>query len=205
VGELKGADVKNYKFPGPRAFGRSTVLEPALLDWLKYFRDRVKAGARQGCAVIITDGQIHDAAAVKKLSAKVAKEVAAGTLPRVNFILVGVGNQVDEEQLEDICHEEYPGVGHLWCHRVAEEIKQVAELVAVLVDETMTVAGGGTIYDDKGRILKAYEGRLPAVLEFEVPEGCESFTLEVGGKRYTQPLPEDEDHHDEDEEEEDHH
>ena len=57
IGELKGADVKNYKFPGPRAFGRSTVLEPALLDWLKYFRDRVKAGARQGCAVIITDGQ----------------------------------------------------------------------------------------------------------------------------------------------------
>ena len=205
VGELRGTDVKNYKFPGPRSFGRSTVLEPALLDWLKYFRERVKAGARQGCAVIITDGQIHDTAAVKKISAKVAKEVAAGTLPRVNFILVGVGSQVDEEQLEDICHEEYPGVGHLWCHRVAEEIKQVAELVAVLVDETMTVAGGGTIFDDKGWILKAYEGRLPAVLEFEVPEGCTAFTLEVGGKRYTQPLPEDEEHHDEDEEEEDHH
>jgi len=42
-------------------------------------------------------------------------------------------------------------VGHLWCHRIAEEIKQVAELVAVLVDETMTVAAGGTIYDDKGK------------------------------------------------------
>ena len=81
----------------------------------------------------------------------------------------------------------------------------MAELVAVLVDETMTVAGGGTIYDDRNRVLKAYEGRLPAVLEFEVPEGCTSFTLEVGGKRYTQPLPEDEEHHDEDEEEEDHH
>jgi hypothetical protein len=96
---------------------------------------------------------------------------------------------------------EYPGVGHLWCHRIAKEITQVAELVAVLVDENMTVAAGGTIYDDKGKVLKTYEGRLPAVLEFEVPEGAKSFTLEVNGQRYTQPLP-DEDHHDEDE---DHH
>ena len=48
------------------------------------------------------------------------------------------------------------------------------------------------------RIVKAYEGRLPAVLEFEVYEGCTSFTLEVSGQRFTQPLPEDDDHHGED-------
>jgi hypothetical protein len=108
---------------------------------------------------------------------------------------------VDEEQLEDICHEEYPGIGHLWCHRIAEEIKQVAELAAALVDETMTVAAGGTIYDDRGKVLKIYEARLSAVLEFEIPEGAKSFTLEVNGQRYTQPVPdEDEEHHgDEDE------
>jgi hypothetical protein len=61
----------------------------------------------------------------------------------------------------------------------------------------MTVAAGGTIYDDKGKIVKEYEGRLPAVLDFNVAEGCKSFTLEVAGQRFTQPLP-DEDHHDED-------
>jgi hypothetical protein len=73
----------------------------------------------------------------------------------------------------------------------------VAELVAVLVDETMTVAAGGTIYDDRGNVLRIYESRLPAVLEFDVPEGTRSFTLEVNGQRFTQPLPEEE-HHDED-------
>ncbi len=51
-------------------------------------------------------------------------------------------------------------------------------------------------------MLKRYEGRLPAVLEFEVPEGCTSFTLEVGGQKYTQPLPEEGEDH---EEEEGHH
>ena len=156
--------------------------------------------------MIITDGEIHDADAVMRWSADVAAKIASGRLARQNFVLVGVGSGVNEEQLEHICHQEYPGVGHLWCHRVADEIKQVAELVAVLVDETMTVAAGGTVTDDKGRVLARYEGRLPAVLEFNVPEGCTSFTLEVNGQRFTQPLPEE--HHEEGEdheEEEDHH
>ncbi|MFP2932918.1 vWA domain-containing protein [Pyxidicoccus sp. 3LG] len=201
VGELKGVDVKQYKFPGAKKLGRNTYLAPALKDYVRYLKEQVPQGARRGCAVIVTDGQLHDADEVEKFSAQVAKDIASGKLPRLNFVLVGVGNGIDEEQLEKIAHAEYPGVGHLWCHRIAKEITQVAELVAVLVDENMTVAAGGTIYDDKGKVLKTYEGRLPAVLEFDVPEGAESFTLEVNGQRYTQPLP-DEDHHDEDE---DHH
>ena len=54
-------------------------------------------------------------------------------------------------------------------------------------------------------MVKQYEGRLPAVLEFEVPEGTKSFTLEVNGQRFTQPLPEDDDHHDDDDDDDDHH
>jgi len=143
--------------------------------------------------VIVTDGQLHDAEDVKRFSRVVARRITQGSLPRMNFILVGVGKNIDEEQLEEICHEEYPGIGHLWCHRIAAEIKDVAELVAVLVDETMTVAAGGRIVDDQGKVLKIYEGRLPAVLEFEAPEHAKSFTLEVAGQRYTQPLPDDDD------------
>jgi hypothetical protein len=202
VGELKGVDVKSYSFPGPREMGNYTYLEPAMRDYVKYLRKQIPQGARRGCAVFVTDGVLFDADAVKAYSRELAREIAAGRLPRLNFILVGVGDAVDEEQMEEICHEEYRGVGHLWCHRIAEEISQVAELVAVLVDETMTVAAGGTIYDNRGNMIKVYEARLPAVLEFDLPEGATSFTLEVGGQRFTQPLPEEEDHHDEDE---DHH
>ena len=202
IGELKGVDVKGYKFPGPKRLGKGTHLYPALKDYVTYLKEQSQNGARRGCAVIITDGELHDADKVKQYSAQLAKEIAQGKLPMMNFVLVGVGDGVNEEQLEEICHEEYPGVGHLWCHRIAEEIKQVAELVAVLVDENMTVAAGGTIYDDKGRVLKIYEGRLPAVLEFDIAEGAESFTLEVNGQRYTQPIPEE---HDENEDDDDHH
>lgn len=189
IGDLTGSGVQDFKFPGPRNPGNSTQLEPALRDYVHYITRQVPLGARRGCAVFITDGALHDAAAVSVFCRNLAKDISSGRLPRMNFILVGVGDQVDEEQMEEICHEEYPGVGHLWCHRVAAEITQVAELVAVLVDETMTVAAGGTIYDDKGAVLKIYEARLPAILEFEVPHGAKSFTLEVNGQRYTQPLP----------------
>lgn len=199
IGTLSAKDAKGLKLSGPKKPGNYTYLLPALLDFETYMASCVRSGAKQGCAVIITDGEIHDAPKVMEWTAKIAAAIVAGRFPRINLVLVGVGDGINEEQLEEICHEEYPEVGHLWCHRVAAEIKQVAELVAVLVDETMTVAAGGLIYDDKGNVIKKYEGRLPAVLEFEVPEGCTSFTLEVGGKKYTQPLPDgdqdaDEDH-----------
>jgi len=203
LGEIAGTGVEKLRFGGPQHPGGSTIMTPALRDYVEYVKQSVSRGTRRGCAVIITDGQIHDADEVHKFSAEVAKAIAQGRLPRINFVLVGVGSEIDEEQLEKISHQEFAGVGHLWCHRVAAEIKQVAELVAVLVDETMTVAGGGTITDDKGKVLKIYEGRLPAVLEFEVPEGAKSFTLEVNGQRFTQPIP-DEEHH-EGPESDDHH
>ncbi len=205
LGELAGAQAKAYLFGGPHRPGKSTMLAPAINDYVAYLKKEVANGARRGLGVFITDGQLHDLDAIQGVSAELAKAIARGTMPRVNLVLVGVGDGIDEEQLEKIAHAEYPGVGHLWCHRVAKEITNVAELVAVLVDETMTVAAGGTITDDQGKIVKEYEGRLPAVLEFEVGEGAKSFTLEVGGKKFTQPLPEDDDHHDEDDDDEDHH
>jgi len=204
IGDLDGAQAQNYKFPGPKFYGKATVLLPVLRDYVAHIRNEVTKGARRGLAVLITDSQLHDGADVRAYSTQVAKEIQAGRLPRINFIFVGVGDQIDEEQMEEISHDEYPGVGHLWCHRVADRMEEMAELVAVLVDETMTVAAGGTIYDDRGKVLKVYEARLPAVLEFDIPADCKSFTLEVAGNRYTQPIPEEHEEEHEGEEEGDH-
>ena len=198
VGDLDGSKAKQYKFPGPRAYGKATILLPVLRDYVAHIKKEVaERDARRGLAVIITDSQLSDPEDVIAYTKQVAKEIVAGRMPRINFVLLGVGEQVDEEQMERIGHDEYPGVGHLWCHRHADRMEEMAELVAVLVDETMTVAAGGTIYDHTGKVIKLYEGRLPAVLTFDVPPGCKEFTLEVGGQRFTQPLAEE--HHDDDE------
>ncbi|WP_342376077.1 VWA domain-containing protein [Myxococcus stipitatus] len=202
VGLLSAAQAKEFRFPGPRFYGKATVMLPVLRDFVAHMKQQVQHGARRGLAVIITDSQLSDGNDVRAYATQVAKEIAAGRLPRMSFVFVGVGDQVDEEQMEEVSHETYPGVGHLWCHRIADRMEEMAELVAVLVDETMTVAAGGTVYDEKGRPLKSYEGRLPAVLEFDVPAECKAFTLEVAGQRFTQPIPEeheDEDHHEEEE------
>ncbi|MFL5349494.1 MAG: vWA domain-containing protein [Hyalangium sp.] len=202
VGDLTGPEAKDYRFPGPKFYGKATVMLPVLRDFVAHMKQQIQVGAKRGLAVIITDSQISDPNDVRAYATQVAKEIVAGRLPRMNFVFVGVGSSVDEEQMEDISHETYPGVGHLWCHRIADRLEEMAELVAVLVDDTMTVAAGGTIYDEGGKILKAYEGRLPAVLEFEVPSTCKAFTLEVAGQRFTQPIPEEheDEHHDEQEE-----
>lgn len=205
LGDLDGSKAEEYKFPGPKFYGKATILLPVLRDYIAHIRQEVSNGAKRGLAVIITDSQVNDADDCKAYSAQVAKEIVAGRLPMLNFVLLGVGSKVDEEQMEEICHAEFPGVGHLWCHRVADKMEEMAELVAVLVDSTMTVGSGGKIYADSGEIVKEYEGGLPAVLEFQIPQGCKAFTLEIEGQRFTQPLPEEHDDHDEDEDDDDDH
>lgn len=198
LGELSGPEAKDYKFPGPKFYGKGTVMLPVLRDFVAYMKAATTQGARRGLAVIITDSQLYDGDDVRAYSAQVAKEIAAGRLPRLNFVFVGVGAAVDEEQMERISHDTYPGVGHLWCHRHADRMEEMADLVAVLVDSTMTVAAGGRVLDEQGRVLKLYEARLPAVLEFDVPSACTAFVLEVNGQKFTQRIPEEDDHDDDD-------
>lgn len=194
IGELSAEDLNQHQFNGPANMG-ATYLLPALEDFVGYMRAQREQGAQRGCAIIVTDGELFDVDKVKEYSEKIAQEINAGTLPHLNFVFVGVGDGVNEEQMEDICHTEYGGLEHMWCHRVAEEMDEIAQLVAVLVDETMTINSSGRLLDHQGQVLQVYEGRIPAVLEFTVPEGCTRFTLEINGERYEQEIPEEEDHH----------
>lgn len=189
LGEMTGPQGKEAKFPGPKRYGMGTQMLPVLRDYIAYFRERVKDGAKRGLAVIITDSVIDDGGDIIAYSAKVAEEITSGRIPLLNFVLVGVG-KANEAQMEEICHEEYPGVGHLWCHRHVDKMEEMADLVAVLVDSTMSVADGGAVFDARGPLLKRWEGRLPAVLEFDCPADCISFILEVNGQKYEQPIPE---------------
>lgn len=103
VGDLDGKKAKEYKFPGPRSYGKATILLPVLRDYVAHIRREVaERGARRGLAVIITDSQLSDPDDVIAYTQQVAKEMGAGRMPRVNFVLMGVGEQVDEEQMERI-------------------------------------------------------------------------------------------------------
>jgi hypothetical protein len=169
--------------------GSGTRLEPALRDFERYAKAQGDAGATRCCGVFVTDGMINDQRSVMETSCRLATRIARKELPPLHLVLVGVGPQVREKQLEEIAHTETPGAEHLWCHRVAEEMHQMAELVSGLVDSTMSVASNGVVYDARGREVQRYDHRLPAVLEFKLTEGDEHFVLEIEGRRYTQRLP----------------
>ncbi|MDB4931187.1 MAG: hypothetical protein JWM10_3671 [Myxococcaceae bacterium] len=191
VGELSSVDAATLQVPGPKNLGSGTRLAPALQDFIAYIEQQAARGAKTGCGVFVTDGQIADEDEVRELSRKAVARIARGELPPLHLVLVGVGSQVNEAQMEQIADLDLPGAEHLWCHRVAEETHQMAELVSGLVDGTMTVASGGAVYDARNRLVKRYERRLPAVLEFSLPDGDTRFTLEIEGRRYTQELPDD--------------
>jgi hypothetical protein len=194
VGELSALDLERQHFTGPQEFG-GTFLLPALQDFVAYMREQQAKGSKRGCAVIVTDGDIFDRERVKAYSLKVAQEIVAGRLLPLNFVLVGVGSEVHEACMEEICHVNYAGIEHLWCHRIADEMDEIAQLVAVLVDETMEIGSSGRVLDHQGQVVKIYEGRIPAVLEFNLPQGCDRFVLEINGQTYEQALSEEDDHH----------
>jgi hypothetical protein len=100
VGEMPGTEVHQYAFPGPKEQGGYTYLKPAIDDYIAYLRSQVPNGARRGLAVFITDGALHDADQVIALTGELARMIKRGQLPRLNFVLVGVGDGVDEEQLD---------------------------------------------------------------------------------------------------------
>ena len=108
-----------------------------------------------------------------------------------NLVIVGVGTEIDEEQLElleEPTPEGYNGLD-IWCHAEAESVDDLPELVAHLLDANIPAFwGGAVVKDEQGKIIQAWEDMVPAVIEFELPANARSFTLQVGSEKYTQSL-----------------
>src|SRR6516164_9597743 len=97
VGDLRAEEAERHVFGPPREFGTGTQLLPAV----KYFVERFK-DAPWGFYVFITDGELHDLEAVKQYSVRLAKEVAAKRRQPLKFVLIGVGTEVNEAQMEEL-------------------------------------------------------------------------------------------------------
>jgi hypothetical protein len=186
VGDLTADQAETYPFNGPGDFGTGTQLLPAV----RYFVDRFK-DAPWGFFVFITDGELFDLEAVKQYSTQLAREIAAGRRNPVKFVLIGLGSEVNERQLEDLDDLDTGTAIDLWDHKLAAEMKQLQEIFAEVVDRTARVADNGRILDPQGRVVKNYSDTgLPALLNFDMPAGATYFTMEVNGQQIHQPLSE---------------
>src|SRR5262245_63118652 len=184
VGDLTADQAERHTFGPPREFGTGTQLLPAV----RYFVDRFK-DAPWGFYVFITDGELHDLDAVLAYSKRLASEISAGRRHPLKFVLIGIGPDVNEAQMEELDDLQTGTDVDLWDHKLASEMRVLQEIFAEVVDKNARVADNGRILDHQGKVVKDYSDTgLPAYLEFTLPAGSDYFTLEVNGTRVHQPL-----------------
>jgi hypothetical protein len=182
VGDLRADEAEHHYFGPPREFGTGTQLLPAV----KYFVERFK-DAPWGFYVFITDGELHDLDAVKKYSTWLAKEVAASKRKPLKFVLIGIGNNINEEQMEELDDLDTGTEVDLWDHKIAAHMRVLQEIFAEVVSKNARVADRGKIRDARDRVVKDYSDTgVPAFLEFELPADSPYFVLEVEGQRIQQ-------------------
>ena len=188
IGELGAADAGRVRFAGPRHLGQATMLAPALADYLAYFREQVKQGAREGCCLLVTDGAIQDEGDVVTWCAELTRSNRDEGFPRIHLLLVAAGEAVDGEQLDRLAQLPGPASGPLWRVAKATDLQSFSEAAAAALDSVLPVSPGACVRDAAGNELRTWHSRLPAVLEFPVPPGCRSFAAEIAGITVVQPL-----------------
>ncbi|MBN1877283.1 MAG: VWA domain-containing protein [Anaerolineae bacterium] len=186
AGDLTGAECHSTSFPGPQKFGNGTHLLPAI----KYFVERFTEPP-WGLYIFITDGVLDDLNEVKRYCVGLAREIAGGKRNPLKFVLIGVGDECDERQMEALDDLETGTDVDLWDHKIAREMKQLSEIFAEAVSASVVIAPGmGVVKDAQGNMVKDYRDTgLPALLWFDLSsEGAGSFSLDVGGQVVTQAL-----------------
>jgi hypothetical protein len=184
VGDLTAEQAERHVFGPPKEFGTGTQLLPAVRYFVERFKD-----APWGFYVFITDGELHDLDDVKRYSTQLARDVAARKRRPVKFVLIGVGESINEGQMEELDDLDTGTDVDLWDHKIASEMRVLQEIFAEVVDRNARIADRARILDPQGRTIKDYSDTgLSAYLEFEAPAGAEYFTLEVNGNRIHQGL-----------------
>jgi len=179
LGDVRAEECPSLSITGPKktTFGNGTHLLPAL----KYFVERF-VNVPNAMYIFVTDGRFDDLNAVKGYCIDLAKNIESGARNPMKAVLIGVGNQIDEKQMIELDDLETGTNVDIWDHKIATDMREVTEIFAELVDESMIVAPQGAIYDDSGQRVARFTDGLPARVSFRMPKTSNYFELEVAGQ-----------------------
>jgi hypothetical protein len=185
VGDLTAEDCERATFKGPTSvdFGGGTVLTPAV----HYFAERFKE-AKNGMYIFITDGELHDLEQVKGYTIHLCREIQAGRRNPLKCVLIGIGNDINEDQMEELDDLDSGTEVDIWDHKIARDMRALVEIFAEVVSENQIVAPSARIFDASGQVVKNFSDGLPAKVSFTMPSSSEWFELEVSGQRIRQPI-----------------
>jgi hypothetical protein len=196
IGDIDGQQAQTLSIAGvkPHLWGRGTKLLPPV----KYFVENRFKDAKWGIVVFITDGIIEDLDDVKKFCLQFGQQIAAGKRHFIKLVLIGVGEEVDEGQMEEL-DDMFEGSGlkdpdgndiDLWDHKLASEMKKIEEIFAEVVSENTIVAASGRILNNDSKVIRDFPDGVPALLRFSLPVGSTAFKLEFPGGSVTQDITE---------------
>ena len=185
VGDFTADQCRSLAVQGPTqvAFGDGTHLEPAVRYFVERFRD-----AKRGMYVFMTDGKLDDLAAVKDLCKNLAKDIQGGKRNAIKCVLIGVGDEINERQMEELDDLETGTDVDIWDHKIAKDMRSLVEIFAEVVSENQIIAPVATVYAANGSVAKRFTDGLPARVTFLVPGDSEWFELEVGGQKIRQQI-----------------
>ena len=185
LGEFDAITCQQIKVSGPKTFqlGKTTKLCPAIAYFANQYRQ-----AQRGIYIFLTDGRIDDLEQVKDYTRELALEITVGKRNYLKLILVGIGNDVDRYQLQELDDFDTGLDIDLWDYKIASEMTNLSQIFAELVNENQIIAESGDIYDDRGNCVKSYPQGLPAKVDFVMPNDSKWFELEVGGQRIRQSV-----------------
>lgn len=185
VGDFTAEQCRTLKLAGPSKvpFGNGTRLTPVA----RYFVDRF-ADARNGMYVFVTDGRLDDMNDLINYTTTLAREIEAKRRHPVKFVLIGVGDRIDVNQMQQLDDLDTGTPIDIWDHKIAREMRSILDIFAELVDENQIVAQHATIYDDRGNVVREFNDGMPAKVKFRMPATSRCFELDVGGERIRQSV-----------------
>ena len=177
IGEVTPEGCENLLIEGPRkvSFGNGTKLVPILRYFQKEFRS-----AKQAMAIFLTDGLLEDFEQVKQYTIELAQSIATGKCHPIKCVLIGVGDDISREQLEELDDLETGTDVDIWDHKIAHEMRSLVEIFAKVVDEHQIVAPTGTIVDAHGNIIKKFPDGVPAKITFQMAADSDCFEFIIG-------------------------
>ncbi|NER31091.1 MAG: VWA domain-containing protein [Symploca sp. SIO1C4] len=202
LGEFEEQDIQNLVISGPKKlpWGRGTKLLPPLKYFVDKFKDAPAKGVKEPGAIclFVTDGIIEDLTDVKQYCLQYAQEISQEHKPFIKFLLIGVGEEVDEGQMDEL-DDMFEGSGikdssgkdiDLWDHQLASDMQKLEQVFKEFVSEDMIVIGSGRILNQDGKNCQEYPDGVPALLRFTLPVGSTAFSLEFPGGSVTQDISE---------------
>ncbi len=167
-----------------------------LLEVVKYAAETVSTDADWTMGVIVTDGILDDEQACIQYCLQIGREMESGQRKPIKLVLIGIGEEVDEGQLERF-DDMFEGTGidvDIWSHGMVSSMRDEDDILAVLYGELMTedtiVAPTGYVETTSGSLVASFNDGVPGKFRFVLPKGEKEFVIHVGSNVIRQDVSE---------------